>query len=58
MSADASIPQQRRWYVFGRLRRTHLAEQLGGINIVQADYNNDGWLDIYVMRGGWEWPIA
>src|SRR6267378_5511188 len=37
--------------------RSHLAEQLGGINIVQTDYNNDGWLDIYVMRGGWEWPM-
>ena len=30
--------------------RSHLAEQLGGINIVQTDYNNDGWLDIYVIR--------
>jgi tetratricopeptide (TPR) repeat protein len=31
-----------------------LADQLGGLNIVQADYNNDGCLDILVMRGGWE----
>jgi tetratricopeptide (TPR) repeat protein len=31
-----------------------LAEQLGGLNIVQTDYNNDGCLDILVMRGGWE----
>jgi hypothetical protein len=37
--------------------RSHLAEQLGGINSVQTDFNNDGWLDIYVMRGGWEWPM-
>jgi hypothetical protein len=37
--------------------RSHLAEQVGGINIVQTDFNNDGWLDIYVMRGGWEWPM-
>src|SRR3989442_40889 len=37
--------------------RSHLAEQLGGINCVQTDFNNDGWLDIYVMRGGWEWPM-
>lgn len=25
----------------------------GGINILQADYNNDGWLDVFVPRGGW-----
>jgi hypothetical protein len=37
--------------------RSHLNEQLGGINTVQTDFNNDGWLDIYVMRGGWEWPM-
>ena len=37
--------------------RSHLATQLGGINIVQTDFNNDGWLDVFVMRGGWEWPM-
>lgn len=31
-----------------------LADQLGGINCVQTDYNNDGLPDIFVMRGGWE----
>ena len=31
-----------------------LSDQLGGLNIVQADYNNDGQLDILVLRGGWE----
>jgi hypothetical protein len=25
----------------------------GGLNIVQADYNNDGFLDILVLRGAW-----
>lgn len=33
--------------------RANLSGQLGGLNIVQTDYDNDGWLDIFVMRGGW-----
>ena len=37
--------------------RTGLEGQLGGINAVQTDYNNDGKLDLFVMRGGWEGPI-
>jgi hypothetical protein len=37
--------------------RANLADQLGGINCVQTDYNNDGRLDIYVMRGGWEFAM-
>jgi hypothetical protein len=32
-----------------------LAKQLGGLNIVQADYNNDGCMDLLVLRGGWEY---
>ncbi len=34
-----------------------LSEQLGGINCVQTDFNNDGWLDVFVMRGGWEFAM-
>lgn len=30
--------------------------QLGGLNIVQTDYNNDGCKDILVLRGGWQLP--
>jgi len=26
----------------------------GGLNIQQTDYNNDGYLDIWVLRGGWQ----
>ncbi len=26
----------------------------GGLNIVQADYNNDGFMDILVLRGAWK----
>ncbi len=33
-----------------------LADQLGGLNILQTDYNNDGCLDILVLRGAWELP--
>ncbi|TAJ16473.1 MAG: CRTAC1 family protein [Planctomycetota bacterium] len=30
-----------------------LDDQLGGLNIVATDYDNDGRLDILVLRGGW-----
>lgn len=30
----------------------------GGLNIVQADYNNDGNLDILVLRGAWQGMIG
>jgi len=33
-----------------------LTGQVGGLNIVPADYNNDSCLDILVLRGGWEVP--
>ena len=26
----------------------------GGLNIIQTDYNNDGFKDIFVLRGAWE----
>src|SRR5713101_7601087 len=31
-----------------------LADQLGGLNLIQTDYNNDGCMDIFVLRGGWQ----
>jgi hypothetical protein len=31
-----------------------LERQLGGLYCVQTDYNNDGWLDVYVPRGAWK----
>ena len=34
-----------------------LSNQLGGLNLVQVDYNNDGRLDIYVLRGAWDAPM-
>jgi len=36
--------------------RAGLLNQLGGLNIVEADYDNDGCMDILVLRGGWEFP--
>jgi hypothetical protein len=36
--------------------RAGLGNQLGGLNILQTDYNNDGFLDILVLRGAWETP--
>ena len=40
-----------------RAAEVGLAGQLGGINLVQTDYDNDGRLDLFVMRGGWEQPM-
>jgi ASPIC/UnbV protein/VCBS repeat protein len=35
----------------------HLSDQLGGLNMTATDYNNDGRIDLFVMRGGWESPM-
>jgi tetratricopeptide (TPR) repeat protein len=37
-----------------RAAQAGLADQLGGLNLIQADYNNDGCTDILVLRGGWQ----
>jgi tetratricopeptide (TPR) repeat protein len=34
-----------------------LSNELGGLNMIQADYNNDGCTDILVLRGAWEFPM-
>ncbi len=40
-----------------RSQQAGLMDQLGGLNIIQTDYNNDGCTDILVLRGGWEIPM-
>ena len=40
-----------------RTEKAGLADELGGLNMVQADYNNDGCMDVLVLRGGWEFPM-
>jgi tetratricopeptide (TPR) repeat protein len=39
-----------------RTAQAGLSDQLGGLNLIQTDYNNDGCLDITVLRGAWEFP--
>ena len=40
-----------------RTAQAGLANQLGGLNMNQADYNNDGCTDILVLRGAWQVPM-
>ena len=37
-----------------RTAEAGLADQSGSLNLTQADYNNDGCVDLLMMRGGWE----
>lgn len=39
-------------------RISGLEEITGGLNITSTDYNNDGWLDIFVLRGAWQGQIG
>ena len=39
-----------------RTKQAGLSDQTGGLNIIQADYNNDGCMDFLILRGGWEYP--
>jgi hypothetical protein len=35
-----------------RTAEAGLTGEVGGINLIQADYNNDGFMDVLVLRGG------
>jgi hypothetical protein len=37
-----------------RTREAGLTGEVGGLNLVHTDYNNDGFPDVLVLRGGWQ----
>jgi tetratricopeptide (TPR) repeat protein len=40
-----------------RTAQAGLSDQLGGLNMIEGDYNNDGCMDFLVLRGGWEFGM-
>ncbi|HEX6882785.1 MAG TPA: CRTAC1 family protein [Planctomycetota bacterium] len=36
-----------------RTEKANLVGIRGGLNAIQADYDGDGWIDVYVPRGAW-----
>jgi hypothetical protein len=40
-----------------RTEAAGLMTQIGGLNASHADYDNDGDLDLFIHRGGWEIPM-
>ena len=41
-----------------KTKEHNLENVTGGLNMIHCDFNNDGFLDIYVMRGGWEFDFG
>ena len=44
-------------------QKAGLEGETGGLNIMQTDYDNDGWADVLVLRGAWyekngHWPLS
>jgi len=40
-------------YFSERTRESGLIGEVGGLNVIAADYNNDGHPDLLILRGGW-----
>ena len=40
-------------YFSDRTRESGLMGEIGGLNVIAADYNNDGHPDLLILRGGW-----
>jgi hypothetical protein len=38
-----------------RTRQAGIVGEVGGLNMVSTDYNNDGRVDVLILRGGWMW---
>ena len=36
-----------------RTEQAWLIGEVSGLNMIQCDYNNDSWMDVLVLRGGW-----
>ena len=41
-----------------RSAQTGLGRLPGGLNLIHGDYNNDGLLDVFILRGGWLGPAG
>jgi len=39
-------------------KKAGLEGEWEGLDIVQADYNNDGWMDFIIPRGGWKYEAG
>lgn len=38
--------------------KAKLKGQCEGLDIMQVDYNNDGWMDFFIPRGGWKYEAG